>query len=545
MGIHSPFFPMLRRLSLSLFLVVFCASLSPISAHAVSLTDLVRKDAKTVTRADFLSWSYTALKIAAGRSDCTLPYRRSPRGLKNTLCDAQSRGILDIFGKPSATYVLRNPITRGEALRVLTILTHFEERDDISQYKDVQTSDDTQAVMNATSLKWMVPKSSANFGIKDKLTGTEALSLLQTVTGDHTPPMTQVISVTYDRTATVDIPHADLLDAIWEVVKRDYLHSDNIDEQEVAYRALEGMLDALGDPYTTFLRPERASSLQDQFRGDFMGVGAYVDMKDGKVTIISPIPGSPAERAGLTPGDQVLKVGDKDLAGLTLEQAITFIRGPKGSTAVLTIRRQGNEMIINVVRDTVSVPEIEVQWQGDIAVIKLLQFGDTTDSKIRSIVQTIASKNPKGVVLDLRNNGGGLLSAAETVMSAFIPHGSTYAIVKSKLRERQEQTANDQILPSTVKMIVLVNEASASASEIVAGALQDLGRAKVVGTNTFGKGTVQEIVGFTDGSAAKITIAEWFTPKGRSIEQTGVKPDVLLESEDRDELLRRALDLLR
>lgn len=525
------------------FLVALGVLVPTTSAFALELQDLVRTDARTVSRADFISWSYTALKLQKTREKCELPYARVPRGLVQTLCDAQSKKILDVF-EQSKTYVLRKPITRGEALRVLTLLTHFTERDDVSQYRDVQDSEDVQAVMNATNLKWMVPKSTTNFGIADILSGTEALSLLQAVTGDTEQTTTITISIP-NRSGTIDIPEADLIDAVWEIVRRDYLHSDNIDDQEVAYRALEGMLDALDDPYTTFFRPTRASDFQSQIKGEFTGIGANVIEKDGFVVIVSPLPGSPAEKAGLQAGDQVLKVGTQDLKGLTLEQAISFIRGERGTTAVLSIMRSGNPLVINVVRDVINVPEIEVQWHGTIAVLKLVQFGETTDTKIRSVVQGIAAKNPTGLVLDLRNNGGGLLTAAESVMSTFVPRGTTYAKVKSRLREREETTFNDPVLPSSVKMVVLVNEASASASEIVAGALQDLKRARVVGTKTFGKGTVQEVVGFTGGAAIKLTIAEWFTPLGRTIEHVGLQPDVIIDTDDRDEQLRRALELLR
>jgi len=530
------------RFFVSLFVFTMLFSFGAESVSAVALTDLVRKDSRTVSRADFLSWSFTALKITKGDGKCEPPYRRAPRGLKATLCTAQEKGILEIFGTSKA-YVLRSSISRGEALRVLTILTRFQESIDVSQYRDVKEHD-IQSVMNALVLKWMIPTSATTFGLEQALSGTETLSLLTAVSGDTDKTTTITVSIP-DRTGQNDVPNADLMDAIWEVVRRDYLRSDNINDQEVAYRALEGMMDALDDPYSTFFRPERASDFQSQIKGEFTGIGAHVIEKDGVLTIVSPLPGSPAEKAGLKAGDQVLKVRDKSLAGLTLEQAISFVRGARGTTAVLSIMRSGNPLTINVLRDVISVPEVEVQWHGSIAVLKLVQFGETTDTEIRTVMQSIVAKNPTGLVLDLRNNGGGLLSAAETVMSTFVPRGTTFAKVKSRLREREEQTFNDPILPTSTKMVVLVNEASASASEIVAGALQDLKRARVVGTKTFGKGTVQEVVGFTGGSAIKLTIAEWFTPLGRSIEHVGVTPDVIITSEDRDEQLRKALDLLR
>lgn len=512
--------------------------------QAVALSSLVRTDAKTISRVDFLSWTYTALRVSKGDPTCALPFKRTARAQRGVLCSANDKGLLQIFGTPSNT-TLRKPITRGEALRILTILTNFKEKEDVTEFKDIQTSDETQAVMNAVTLKWMVPVRSTHFGIADPLSGAEVLSLLQAVTGDTDDTTTITVSIP-DRTNSIDIPKAELIDAVWEVVRREYLKSDSINDEEVAYRALEAMLDALDDPYTTFLRPARASDFQGQIKGSFTGIGAHVIEKEGLVTIVSPITGSPAEKAGLKAGDIILLVDGKNLEGLTLEQAISLIRGERGTVVKLHIRRSGNEMDINVTRDLITVPEIDVQWHGSVAVLKLVQFGETTDTEIRSVAIKILEKQPTGLILDLRNNGGGLLTAAEEVASIFLPLGTSYAMVKSKLRERSEDTQSPAVLPASLKVVVLVNEASASASEIVAGALQDLKRATIVGTKTFGKGTVQSVITFTTGEALKVTTAEWHTPLGRSIEETGVVPDVIVEkTEERDDQLLKALTLFR
>jgi carboxyl-terminal processing protease len=210
----------------------------------------------------------------------------------------------------------------------------------------------------------------------------------------------------------------------------------------------------------------------------------------------------------------------------------------------LKIRRNGYEFEVSVIRQTIKVPEIEVTWQEDVAIVKLLQFGKLTDTELRSIMQEIAQKEPRGVILDLRNNPGGLLHAATIVTSNFLPKGSPVVEIRSRGGNRMEVTNDDPTISADTPVVLIVNKGSASASEIVAGALQDADRATVVGEQTFGKGTVQEVLEFTDHSSLKLTIAEWFTPKGRKINGNGVKPDAYVPSSDRDEQLRRAIDLI-
>jgi hypothetical protein len=224
-----------------------------------------------------------------------------------------------------------------------------------------------------------------------------------------------------------------------------------------------------------------------------------------------------------------------------VDKAVAYIRGQRGTNVILKIRRSGSEMTITVQREVITIPEISVTWQGDIAILQLTQFGETTEKKIRSTFSEIAAKRPKGIVIDLRNNGGGLLLAADTLMSALVPRGSTVAQVVSPTETSLEKTQDDAVVDPSTKIAVLVNKGSASASEIVAGALQDLKRATIVGKQTFGKGTVQEVIGFRTGEALKLTIAEWLTPNGRHIDKVGVTPDVVVDSDNRDDQLRRAL----
>lgn len=520
----------------------------PFAAFARSASEIVDTSVKTVTRAQFLSWSVEALDVFRESPDCELPFTRVPKGMRTTLCSAKTPGALESF-VGSKTYPFNERVTRGEALVILTALTGKRETEiDVSAYKDVRTEREKQAVRNAIVLKWMTPVRANSFGITRPMSGPEVLTLLQAVVGQgvaRTPNRITITLPELDRPVSGSLPKQDLLDAIWMILKRDYLHADKISEEEAAYKAAEAIVSSLGDPYTTFFRPAGASDFQQQLKGELSGIGAQVEDKGGIITVIAPLPGSPAEKAGLRPADEILMVGDKLITGLGVEKAVQLIRGEKGTVAELKVRRGGIEMLIRVTRDVISIPEIDVKWQGDIAIVQLTQFGQTTDRQIRSIFADVVKRNPKGVILDLRNNGGGLLHAADMVVSNFVPRGTIVAKVRSTKVTRDEVTEYEATLSPSTKVVVLVNKGSASASEIVAGALQDHKRATIVGTVTFGKGTVQEVLSFPSGEALKITTAEWLTPLERPLDGVGVKPDVMIETENRDEQLKKALDLLR
>lgn len=529
-----------RRRLISASAVVFL--LAPSFAFAKPVVGLVDTSAKTVTRANFLSWSFAALDLQKENGTCRLPYTRVPRGMRQTLCAAQTQGALAVFGT-ATQYPMNRPVTRGEALEVLTALTDKREQGDVSSFRDVRTESEKQAASNALVLKWMVPQSASNFGLSQPLTGIEALSVLQAVAGQTPVKTTVTIPVTISGGGA--LPNQELMDAIWHLIQRDFINADTLDKNEASYKAIEGLVNSLNDPYSTFFRPSGATDFQSQIKGEVSGIGAHVEDKAGIVTVVSPLPGSPAEKAGIQAGDEILEAGGVVLQGLGIEKAVTHIRGERGTTVVLKLRRNGNEMTVTVVRDIVTIPEITITWHGNIAVVQLVQFGEKTERTIRGEFRKIAEKNPQGIVLDLRNNGGGLLNAADVVMSNFVPRGSIVAQVVSRSETSLEKTQDEPTVSPSTRLVVLVNKGSASASEIVAGALQDLKRATVVGTTTFGKGTVQEVIGFRSGEALKLTIAEWLTPLGRHIDKVGVVPDIVIESADRDEQLRRALDILR
>lgn len=526
---------------------VFVILLLPLDAWARPPMEVVDRQAQTIARSAFIGWSLDVLEIPRQTEKCVLPWKRFPKGLTSLLCTADSYGALDPFSNKSGQYTLGQSVTRGEALSILTMLTNARDSADIASFKDVKTERDRQGVMNAVSRKWMLPVRASFFGINRPLTGQEALAVLTSVTGTSPATTPNQVTITIGNQAGLSgsLPKQDLLDAVWQILKRDYLHTDKIDDQEVAYKAAEALVNALGDPYTNFFRPVNAANFSDQLKGELSGIGAQVEDKSGTITIVTPLPGSPAERAGLLPGDQIIEANGHVLQGIGVDQAVQFIRGERGTVVRLKIGRGGQIIEISVIRDMISLPEISVSWQGDIAIVQLMQFGQTTERRIRGVFADIATKNPRGVVLDLRNNGGGLLTAADLVLSNFVPRDSVVAKVKTRTSTEETVTQFEPTLPASVKLAVLINKGSASASEIVAGALQDFKRATIVGTQSFGKGTVQEVLGFPSGEAIKVTIAEWLTPLGRKIDGIGVKPDVMVDTDDLAAQLRRALDVLR
>lgn len=526
----------------------------PVSAFAMSAHDALRGvgDEDTVTRGDFIRAAVQVLSLEDMQVDQRqdLPYRRVPKALEPYIRVAQKKNALEAFGYD---LFLAQGITRGEALRVLVNLTGLDTAKPAA-FTDVRVgTPDERAVRVAVDREWMHPIRSNIFGVNRKLLGKDALLALRKAAGEEevqngsaqtASPTIRVNLKTNER--LMNLPKTQILETIWSVIEREFLYTDDIDTDEAAFKAAEGLVESLGDKYTTFMRPTRAQQFQTQINGEVTGIGAQVEYVDEVLTIVSPIKGSPAEAAGLEPGDQILKVDGEPLAGLSFLDAVDKVRGPKGSKVKLTIRRDGYELNIDVMRDIIRVPEATITWNGDVAVIQIAQFGRITQEELRPQMSDIVSKNPKGIIIDLRSNPGGLLSAANEVVSLFVPHGTVYVEVKSRKEDQFAKTSGDQVVPDSIPVVVLINEGSASASEIVAGALQDLKRATIVGAKSFGKGTVQQVLQFNDQSSLKLTIAEWFTPNGNKINGKGVNPDIGIgEVDGRDAPLLKALDILR
>lgn len=535
----------------ALLLMVFVV---PLASSAATVDEaLSAGDDAVVSRGDFLRAAVNVLGFTPSREEPTGNYLRPvPRGFKPYVGAAEKRDALEIFGNDLG---LGRNITRGEALVLLTKLQNLKPAARNVSFTDVKEGTDVEAAVRVAVEKgWAQPVRSTFFGVSRVLTGREARLILRKASGDTggiqveapAAPRVPAITIQYKKADTVQLPENDLLRTVWQLLNNQYLHSENIDEQEAAYKAAEGLVNSLGDPYTTFMRPLDSRMFQEQFDGAVTGIGAQVEYKDDALTVVAPLSGSPAERAGVRAGDRILKVNGDSLSGLDLMRAVDMVRGPEGTNVTLTINRDGSEFDLTITRDVVRTPEIDISFQNNVAVIKIAQFGRTTDTQLRSLLLEVAERNPTGIVIDLRNNPGGLLHAAEIVVSNFLPQGSAVAVIKTKTEEYTEITSDPPTIDADVPVAVLINKGAASASEIVAGALQDHERAVVIGEKSFGKGTVQQIVEFRDGSSMKMTIAEWFTPKGRKINGVGVEPDVIVApSETRDEQLLRAIDAVQ
>ncbi|MBU0531131.1 MAG: S41 family peptidase [Candidatus Uhrbacteria bacterium] len=316
---------------------------------------------------------------------------------------------------------------------------------------------------------------------------------------------------------------------VWDFIKDEY-YQQPVSETEMFYGALHGLMSALDDPYSVFFDPKEATDFAEQLSGSFEGIGAEIGIKDDQLQVVAPLPGSPAEVAGLLAGDKIYLIDGKDTSPMTIEEAVMNIRGPKGTSVTLSISRDGLDELqdVVIVRDEIVIDSVRHEVRDDgIAVIDVYFFNEDTSELFNDAVNEILTEDAKGIVLDLRNDPGGLLNTAIDIASEWV---GNQAVVLEKVKEdRQALVGRAPARLAGIPTVVLVNEGSASASEIVAGALQDYGAATVVGMQSYGKGSVQDYQELSDGSAVKMTIAEWLTPNGRSINEQGITPDVEVE----------------
>lgn len=324
----------------------------------------------------------------------------------------------------------------------------------------------------------------------------------------------------------------------WDLLTRRYLDKTALDQQKLFYGAIQGMVAAVGDPYTVFLPPDDQKSSKEELGGSFEGVGIQLGFdKEKRLVVIAPLDGTPAEKAGIKAGDLIVKIGDTSTLSINLPEAVNLIRGPKGTDVNLTILREGeNEpREIKLTRDTIIVKSViltmkQTQSGKEIGVIKLSRFGERTEEEWTEVVSELLSKAPQGIVLDLRNNPGGFLDGAVFIGSEFLEGGDVVIQENNEGAKFPYKVSREGKLLK-LPMVVLINKGSASASEIVAGALQDRKRAKLIGEKSFGKGTIQEAEDLPGGVGIHITTARWLTPNGRWVNKTeGFEPDIAVEA---------------
>lgn len=304
-------------------------------------------------------------------------------------------------------------------------------------------------------------------------------------------------------------------------------------EDRRIYGAIKGMVDSEEDPYTTFFTPQEAKSFETEIKGSFDGIGMEVGKKDDVITVIAPLPGSPSEKAGLKTGDKIIKINDKTTLDMSVDEAVKIIRGPKGTDVTIQVYRDGVDKPIDfkITRDTIQLPTLDKFYdtKTGIYTIKVYSFSEQVNSLFKTAMQEFALSKSDKLIIDLRGNPGGYLESAVDMSSYFIPSGKVVVSQDYGEKKKIEQLRSlgyDLLKNKNVKVVVLVDGGSASASEIVAGALQDYKAATIIGEKTFGKGSVQEYIKITAKTGLKVTIARWLTPNGNSISVSGLSPDI-------------------
>jgi carboxyl-terminal processing protease len=372
--------------------------------------------------------------------------------------------------------------------------------------------------------------------------GSGCMYIFEKGTSGTTAPATAATAPTSGITATTTVPNVDvqlpadfqILSEAWKALNDQYVDKSKLDPKKLSEGAVRGMMDSL-DQFSSYADPETHKLEMSTLEGKFEGIGAVISMKDNQLTVVAPVADSPAEKAGIKAGDKILEIDGQRTSTLSLIEATFKIRGPNGTTVTLKVLHDGeNEPVdISIVRAEITDKSVSMKMQDDIAVIQITQFLQSTGPDLQSALNQAIGEGAKGVVLDLRNNPGGLLTSADDVASQFLAMGLVARVVDNE--------GNESVVPvkpggvgTHLPMVVLVNDGSASASEIVAGALQDYGRAKIIGTQTFGKGSVQVIHDLSDGSALHITAYKWLTPLGRPIDGVGLTPDIESDLKDQD-----------
>jgi len=327
----------------------------------------------------------------------------------------------------------------------------------------------------------------------------------------------------------------------WEAyhkLQEKFVDPQKFDTQKIIYGAISGMVGALGDPYTVFFPPQESKKFMEDVSGSFEGVGMEIGVKKGQLQVISPIEGTPAQKAGLRPGDKILKINDTFTADISVDKAVDLIRGKKGTEVALTIFRDSwdKSKEIKIIRDVINVPSLKLEFkEGDIAYLQLYQFSEKAGADFQEAAIKILNSSSKKIILDLRGNPGGYLEISQEIAGWFLKKGQIVVVEDfTATGKKQEYKAKGNSALLDYPLVVLINNGSASASEILAGALHDNRGILLIGEKSFGKGSVQQLENLSDGSSLKITVAKWLTPKGKLITDVGLDPDVKVELTDED-----------
>lgn len=348
-----------------------------------------------------------------------------------------------------------------------------------------------------------------------------------------------VINPDYITTKSVDLSP---FWKVWNLLDEKYVATNNnkteVTEQDKIWGAIKGLANSFGDPYTVFLPPVESGDFQTNINGNFEGVGMEIGIKDGILTVISPLKGSPAEFSGIKPGDKIININDQTSIDLSTDEAVKLIRGPKGSVVKIEVLREGSVLpiVFNITRAVIDIPTTKTEIIDDVFVLSLYNFNAQSKIKFNQALKEFINSKKDKLILDLRGNPGGYLEAAVDMASWFLPLGKPivredFGANKSEMIYRSK---GYNIFNSNLKMVILIDRGSASASEILAGALQEYNIAKLVGTQSYGKGSVQELLSITDNTYLKVTVAKWLTPNGKNISEGGLTPDFEVKITEND-----------
>ena len=329
----------------------------------------------------------------------------------------------------------------------------------------------------------------------------------------------------------------EIYEDVWSTILDRYLESGNIDKNTVIDESIKGMVKALDDPYSSYMNSEETEMFMSDLDSELEGIGAVLGMESERVVIETPLKASPAEAAGLQTGDIIVAVDGNDITDQGLLEVVKQIRGPKGTTVVLSIIRENSQEAfdVNIVRDKITLESVTFEQQDDLFYISINQFSDDTLKEFQSAATQALLNDSKGIILDLRFNGGGYLDSAVHILGEFLETNLPAVQMQGKdIQSSKTLTTSGPARLNSLHVAVLINQASASAAEIVAGTLQDFGRAIVVGQKSYGKGTIQDVIPFRDGSTLRITIAKWLTGKGQDINENGISPDFMVEISEED-----------
>ena len=355
----------------------------------------------------------------------------------------------------------------------------------------------------------------------------------------------QVIPISASETDTSQTDEATPLNLslfwdVYDLLNKEYVDPTKIDDEVQLYGAIKGLVRSLEDPFSEFMTPTETSEFENSLAGTLQGIGAELTIKDNNLTVVAPLKGSPAEEKGLQPRDVIYMIDDAYASDYSLFEAISKIRGEEGTVVKLTIFREDSmdPIVMEIERKKIDLPSVVLEYKGennDIAYISISQFGDKTSIEFDNIVTDLLLQPVNGIVLDLRYNGGGYLDSAVDILSDFL-EGKQAAVINKQREDDEDEIlyTNESARLSTIPLVVLVNEGSASASEILAGAIQDYKRGLIMGEQTFGKGSVQVVESFSDGSSLRVTIAKWYTPNDRSISDVGITPDTVVTQDATD-----------